>query len=210
MIGGLVQRPAPGVDPPSRAARWVDTLGHDSDYDYDPLWQRCVELGVSPTFHSAAMGWGSRTSPTNYVYNHIGIFAAAGEALCRSLFLGGVPHRFPELRFAFLEGGVAWAASLSPISSATGRSATATPSSTTTPRTSTAASCATLFERVRRRRAAAPDLDELDAGLSRPEPARRAPRPLDEFAALAASASPTTSRDMFDRASTSGARPTTR
>ena len=29
-----------------------------------------------------------------------------------SLFLGGVPQRFPTLRFAFQEGGVAWAASL--------------------------------------------------------------------------------------------------
>jgi hypothetical protein len=51
-------------------------------------------------------------SRTSYVYNHIGNFAAAGEAACRSLFLGGVPRRFPSLRFAFLEGGVAWAASL--------------------------------------------------------------------------------------------------
>ena len=58
------------------------------------------------------MGWGSRTSPSSYVFNHIGNFAAAGEAICRSLFLDGVPHRFPDLRFAFLEGGVAWAANL--------------------------------------------------------------------------------------------------
>ncbi|MFP6578782.1 MAG: amidohydrolase, partial [Myxococcota bacterium] len=43
---------------------------------------------------------------------HIGNFAAAGEATCRSLFLDGVPTRFPDLRFAFLEGGVGWAATL--------------------------------------------------------------------------------------------------
>jgi hypothetical protein len=58
------------------------------------------------------MGWGSRTSPSSYVANHVGSFAAAGEAICRSFILGGVMHRFPELRFAFLEGGVAWAATL--------------------------------------------------------------------------------------------------
>ncbi len=58
------------------------------------------------------MGWGSRRSISNYVYNHIGNFASAGEALCKSLFLGGVTRRFPGLPFAFLEGGVAWAASL--------------------------------------------------------------------------------------------------
>ena len=57
MFGGPISRPAPGVDPPSRVARWLDSLGLDSIYDYDPVWQRCVELGVSPTFHTAAMGW---------------------------------------------------------------------------------------------------------------------------------------------------------
>ena len=112
MFGGPILRPVPGQDPASRVARWIDSLGADSAYDYDPVWQRCVELGVAPTFHSAATGWGSRTSPSSYVFNHIGMFATAGEAMARSLFLGGVAHRFPQLHFAFLEGGVAWAASL--------------------------------------------------------------------------------------------------
>jgi hypothetical protein len=112
MFGGPISRPAPGVDPPSRAARWLDSLGIDSLYDYDPVWQRCVDLGVAPTFHTAAMGWTVRASVTNYVFNHIGMFAIAGELLALSLFLGGVPHRFPQLRFAFQEGGVAWAAAL--------------------------------------------------------------------------------------------------
>jgi hypothetical protein len=58
------------------------------------------------------MGWGGRNSLHNYVFNHLGNFAAAGEAICRALFLSGVPRRFPRLRFAFLEGGVAWAAQL--------------------------------------------------------------------------------------------------
>jgi hypothetical protein len=67
---------------------------------------------VSPTFHASGQGVGSRVSRTSYVYNHIGNFAWAGEASCRSIFLGGVAKRFPELRFGFLEGGVAWAANL--------------------------------------------------------------------------------------------------
>jgi len=112
MFGGPISRPAPGVDPPSRAARWLDSLGLDSRYDYDPVWQRCVELGVSPTFHTAAMGWTIRASPSNYVFNHVGMFAIAGELTALSLFMGGVPQRFPSLRFAFQEGGVAWAAAL--------------------------------------------------------------------------------------------------
>jgi len=110
MMGGAVPRPFPGADTPG--ARWIDGLGHASMYDYTPLWEKCVELGVSPTFHSTGAGWGARTSPTNYVFNHIGNFAAAGELTARSLFFGGVPMRFPQLRFAFLEGGASWACSL--------------------------------------------------------------------------------------------------
>jgi predicted TIM-barrel fold metal-dependent hydrolase len=111
LMGGLVLRPVPGHET-VRAARWVDGLGLDSAHDYDPLWRRCAELGVSPTFHSTGIGFGSRNSPTNYVANHVGNFAAGNEAIARSLFFGGAPRRFPELRFAFLEGGVAWGCTL--------------------------------------------------------------------------------------------------
>ena len=53
-----------------------------------------------------------RNSPTNFTYNHIGHFADAGHAAAKGIFLGGVTRRFPELRFAFLEGGVGWGAQL--------------------------------------------------------------------------------------------------
>src|SRR5256885_939539 len=53
-----------------------------------------------------------RMTPSNFVYNHIGHFAAAGHAVSKAIFLGGVTRRFPKLRFAFLEGGVGWAAQL--------------------------------------------------------------------------------------------------
>ena len=65
-----------------------------------------------PTFHAGTRGSGFRTSPTNFVFNHIGHFAVAGEAVAKGLFLGGVTRRFPTLKFAFLEGGVGWACSL--------------------------------------------------------------------------------------------------
>ena len=116
MMAGVVLRPiaaAKKLAPEAaRYAQWIDTLGIDSEYDYDPVWRRCVELGVCPTFHSGSMGWGSRRSISNYMHNHIGHFAAAGEATCRSLFMAGVTRRFPELRFAFLECGVSWACTL--------------------------------------------------------------------------------------------------
>ncbi|MFA5883295.1 MAG: amidohydrolase family protein [Acidimicrobiia bacterium] len=106
MTGVIPRRRADGTE------GWIDTLGHDSDFDYDPLWARCQALGVVPAFHGIGFGWGSRTSRTNYVYNHLGNFAAAQEAVCRSLVMGGVTTRFPDLRFAFLEGGVTWGCQL--------------------------------------------------------------------------------------------------
>ena len=95
-----------------RYAFWVDVLGIDSDYDYDPVWRKCEELGYPATFHSAAENMGLRNSLTNFVYNHIGHFGEAGNAVCKALFLGGVTRRFPRMRFAFLEGGVAWGCSV--------------------------------------------------------------------------------------------------
>jgi predicted TIM-barrel fold metal-dependent hydrolase len=116
MMAGAVRRPLPAAERISpeaaQLAFWIDTLGLDSAFDYDPVWARCVELGVCPTFHTGSQGWGARRSVTSFVYNHTGHFAAAGEATCKSLFLGGVTRRFPDLRFAFLEGGAAWGCSL--------------------------------------------------------------------------------------------------
>jgi len=109
VMGGVIPR---AERPDGTKGAWLDTLGHESLYDYDPVWQRCLELGVTPSFHAVGYGWGSRVSARNYVYNHLGNFASAQEATCRSLVMGGVPRRFPELRFAFLEGGVTWGCQL--------------------------------------------------------------------------------------------------
>ncbi|HXR35932.1 MAG TPA: amidohydrolase family protein [Candidatus Binataceae bacterium] len=115
MLPNYIKRPIAAAGKYPEAGRYafrLDTYGIDSDYDYDPVWAKCQELGVVPTFHSPGEGWGSRTSISSFVYNHIGHFAAAGEASAKSLFLGGVTRRFPKLKFLFLEGGVGWARSL--------------------------------------------------------------------------------------------------
>ena len=102
------------VDPPSpfQPPYYIDNLGLDSPYDYDPLWAKAVELGVAVSMHAGGMGWPDRTSVTSSVYNHIGHFGAANHAAAKGLFLGGVTKRFPGLKFAFLEGGAGWAANL--------------------------------------------------------------------------------------------------
>jgi len=105
VIAGWVERPVEEVAGGPHNV-WWDTFGLDSIHDYDPFWQRCVDLGVSITSHSPSMGIGFRRSLSNYMHNHIGHFAAAGEALAKSLFFGGVTRRFPKLRVGLLEGGV--------------------------------------------------------------------------------------------------------
>jgi predicted TIM-barrel fold metal-dependent hydrolase len=116
MFGSGVRRPLPGAEgyDPEVARRFtrLDQLGIDSDYDYDPVWQKCRDLKIAPTFHTGGRSYGERNSPSNFTFNHIGHFAAAGHAVAKALFLGGVTRRFPDLRFAFLEGGVGWGCQL--------------------------------------------------------------------------------------------------
>jgi predicted TIM-barrel fold metal-dependent hydrolase len=117
MIANHVRRPVPAAarevkDPGAHARHYIDSLGIESPYDYDPFWARCAELKVAVTAHSGSMGWNGRESINSFTYNHIGHFANASHAFAKALILGGVTHRFPQLRFAFLEGGVGWACNL--------------------------------------------------------------------------------------------------
>ncbi len=119
LIPSHVHRPAPGEPwPPSDpwasmripewdVKGWVDTFGIDSIYDFDTVWATAIELGLPLSAHTAGIGFSDRASTSNFMYNQIGHFAAAGAALAKSLFLGGVTRRFPQLRVALLEGGVA-------------------------------------------------------------------------------------------------------
>lgn len=116
MFANLVRRPIEAVTDHGaelgRYAFWVDTLALDSAYDYDPVWQKCMDLKVPVTAHAISQGVGLRQSISNYMYNQTGHFAEAGQAFAKALFFGGVTHRFPALNFAFLECGVAWGAGL--------------------------------------------------------------------------------------------------
>ncbi|MBT4162698.1 MAG: amidohydrolase family protein [Gammaproteobacteria bacterium] len=110
MIPSFVQRPVPRTaekyPDAARVDTWLDSFGIDSAYDYDPVWQKCIELGFSVASHSGGMGFDDRKSISSYMYNHMGHFAAAGEVLAKSLLMGGVTARFPDLRIALMEGGV--------------------------------------------------------------------------------------------------------
>src|ERR1051326_2853495 len=106
MVGGMMRRYDEGK------REWYDVVGLDSPNDYDAVWRKCLELKIAPSFHNGARSIPLRNSPSNFCYNHIGHFASAGHAVAKAMFLGGVTRRFPDLNFAFLEGGVGWACML--------------------------------------------------------------------------------------------------
>jgi predicted TIM-barrel fold metal-dependent hydrolase len=110
LIPSFIWRPIPAFAdaPPQYRARLqrVDNYGLDSDYDYDPFWAKAAELNLPVACHTSGFALAGHYSPSNYSYS-AGHFAAVGEATAKSLFLGGVTARFPDLRVALLEGGVA-------------------------------------------------------------------------------------------------------
>ena len=92
VVFGHVRRPIPKVarehlDAAPYALR-LDTFGIDSDYDYDPVWKKCVELGVAATMHASEQSWGSRRSWSRYSYNHIGAFSVGGRVAVQVHFHG--------------------------------------------------------------------------------------------------------------------------
>ena len=90
--------PRTSIPRSARFAVTYENLGIDSAHDYDAVWQKCRELGMAPTFHAGGRGFGLRNSPSNFTFNHIGHFAAAGHSIAKGLFLGGVTRRFPDLQ----------------------------------------------------------------------------------------------------------------
>ncbi len=113
MLRGNQERTIPaaaeGIDERGRAEWYCDTIALDSPYDYEPFWQRCVDLGVAVTQHSGSGRWQDRASISNFTYNHVGHFAESNHAFARGVFLGGLVRRYPSLNFGFMEGGVSWA-----------------------------------------------------------------------------------------------------
>lgn len=74
-VGGLIRK--------------VDVIGPDSDYDYDPFWAKCLEVGIAPSTHGSDFFWDSLSIPT-YMFNYLSTFAIAHDVLAKALFIGGV------------------------------------------------------------------------------------------------------------------------
>jgi len=113
---GFQDPPCSRVTPAGRSVTPASTGSTRSASTARSTTTRCgpsaSSSGSRPCSTARCSRTASRAPRTSYVYNHIGGLAASHESLCKSLFLSGVTHRFPTLRFGFLEGGVGWACSL--------------------------------------------------------------------------------------------------
>jgi len=112
-IPGLEEK-YPGISTHAPDGLWVDRFGIDSQYDYDPVWEKFIELRVAVTCHGALMPSFPKLSRSisNYTFNHVRNQPSMQEQLCKAFYMGGVSRRFPQLNFAFMEGGVAYACNL--------------------------------------------------------------------------------------------------
>src|SRR3954467_2077628 len=57
MFGSAQPKKVPSIDSDdpdvNRLAVYYEVFGIDSEYDFDPVWQKCVDVKIAPTFHSA-------------------------------------------------------------------------------------------------------------------------------------------------------------
>jgi len=90
-----------------------------------PVWKKCEELGIAPTFHSAGSNQGLRKLAHELRLQPTSSFRRRRSRDVQGDLPRGVTRRFPKLRFAFLEGGVGWRASSSATSWSTGSAAIA-------------------------------------------------------------------------------------
>lgn len=86
--------------------------------EYDPLWATLQDLGLPVSVHVGTGKW-----PLFEMFSRIQRMEAMGVDVITStistaiqviaeLLWGGVPQRFPKLRFVIVEGGIGWVASL--------------------------------------------------------------------------------------------------
>ena len=70
MVGGMMRRRVDELEEKnpdgSKLVEWYDVVGLDSPNDYDPVWQKCLELKVAPSFHNGARSILLRNSPSNF------------------------------------------------------------------------------------------------------------------------------------------------
>ena len=93
MFSSLVPRPVPELGPGAAGSTRSRSTARTTT-------TRCGSGAWSSGSRSPSTrgrkGMGLRASSSRYMYNHIGNFAASGDAFAKALFFGGVTRRFPD------------------------------------------------------------------------------------------------------------------
>jgi predicted TIM-barrel fold metal-dependent hydrolase len=89
---------------------------HIADPFWNPVWDVTRDLGMSVSFHAGggdpALGWraaGYKGMParTRFTANSVPTFFGNAQTLVDVIF-GGIPVRYPELKFVIVESGIGW------------------------------------------------------------------------------------------------------
>lgn len=82
----------------------ADILGEDlDDRRFDPIWEKAVELDMTAVLHPQGFTHGQRMDDY-YLVNVVCMPLASTVAVSR-MILGGVWHRFPDLKMVVVHGG---------------------------------------------------------------------------------------------------------
>jgi predicted TIM-barrel fold metal-dependent hydrolase len=93
----------------------VADRSYSSRLDYEPLWAALQDLGLSAAAHSGTSTGEPFTS--KYERMGVGLMHTDGKVFqpqraLADLIWGGVPARYPKLKFVMVEGGVGWIATV--------------------------------------------------------------------------------------------------
>ena len=82
----------------------ADVLGRDlDDRCFDPVWEACVELGMTAILHPQGFTHGQRF--TDYYLVNVMCMPLASTVAVTKMILGGVWNRHPDLRLLVVHGG---------------------------------------------------------------------------------------------------------
>ena len=114
MFGSNMARKVPAAaanDPDTARLRCGTTCSASTD----PVWKKCFELGIAPTFHSASSNQGLRLSPTNFTYNTSAISLPPGMRPPKRSFWAASRGASRNCALRFSKAGSAGPASFSAI-----------------------------------------------------------------------------------------------
>ena len=90
-----IRRPIASSHPNPRYNEWLDMLGIDSEYDYDPVWAKCVEWGLADLSFGDQGRWHPALAFECGIQSHWS-FRGSGRGSLQSAVFGGRDAALPD------------------------------------------------------------------------------------------------------------------